>query len=535
MITKNKIIISSLVAASSMLFSCTGSFNDYNTNPNEVTDKELSRGGYNVGSALMGVESYVVPVGLYLNMYVEWLCGGAYSGYWGADKEWGSKFSTYNAPPDWNQSPFNDIIGGFYPSYDLIKTVTKDPVVLSISEVCRVAAMHRVTDMYGPIPYSQMRSSGSGDKVDNNGSFQGTLFAAPYDSQKDLYNRLLSDLNDAINKLMENRNAETAWFSKYDKVYSGNVDNWIRYANSLKLRMAIRISYVEPSQAKQVAEEAVNNSVGVITHNSQNAYRSVDNNPIYTMSVGSWKQLKAGADLISYMSGYNDPRLPKYFAPCTYNGHTSEFAGIRNGITISIGYPETSDPIITKTTPMIWFTAAETAFLKAEGALRGWNMGGTAETLYNEGIALSFDQNGVSGSTNTYQNDAKSKPKPYVCWNSNIPGYKELGFPSQSDITIKWDDAATMEQKLERIITQKWIAIYPLSNEAWAEFRRTGYPKLAPVVENRSGGIIPNGSFAKRLSFSSREYQDNLVNVRAAINLLGGPDNQNTKLWWDKK
>lgn len=532
---KTKFAVISLVTASTLLFSCTGSFDDYNTNPNEVTEKELARGGYNVGSALMGVENYVVPVGLYINMYVEWLCGGAYSGYWGADKEWGSKFSTYNAPSDWNLSPFNDVIGGFYPSYDLIKTVTSDPVVISISNICRVASMQRVTDMYGPIPYSQMRSSQGGGKIDENGAFQGNLFAAPYDSQQDLYNNLISDLNNAITKLMENRNAETEWFSKYDKVYSGNVDNWIRYANSLKLRMAIRISYVEPALAKQIAEEAINNPVGVITGNSQNAYRSVDDNPLYTMSVGSWKQVKAGADLISYMSGYNDPRLPKYFAPCTYKDHTTEYAGIRNGITISIGYPETSDPVITKKTPMIWFSAAEVAFLKAEGALRKWNMGGTAESLYNEGIALSFEQNGVSGSTVNYQNDAVSKPKAYVCWNTNIPGYNELGFPPQSDITIKWDEAATEEQKLERIITQKWIAIYPLSNEAWAEFRRTGYPKLAPVAVNRSGGIIPNGSFARRLPFSSKEYENNLANVMSAINMLGGPDNQNTRLWWDKK
>lgn len=533
MIRKNKFMLLSLVAAS-LLFSCTSSFDDYNTNPNQVTDDELSRGGYNVGSALMGVENYVVPVGLYLNMYVEWLCGGAYSGYWGADKEWGSKFSTYNAPPDWNLSPFNDVIGGFYPSYDLLKTVTSDPVVLAISDVCRVAAMQRVTDMYGPIPYSQMRAAGDGGKVNADGTFQGSLFAAPYDSQKDVYDYLLKDLNGAIAKLMENRNAETAWFSKYDKVYAGNVNNWILYANSLKLRMAIRLSYVEPAKAKQIAEEAVNHSVGVITSNAQNAFRTVDDNPLYTMSVGSWRQVKASADIISYMSGYKDSRLPMYFTTSKYAGHTSEYAGIRNGITVSVGYPETSDPVVTKTTPMIWFSAAEVAFLKAEGALRGWNMGGTAESFYNQGIMLSFEQNGASGGDN-YINDAISKPIAYVCWNANIPGYSTLGFPPQSDITIKWDNAATNEQKLERIITQKWIAIYPLSNEAWSEFRRTGYPKLAPIVDNRSGGIVPNGQFAKRLPFSSTEYQNNLANVRQAITTLGGPDNQNTKLWWDKK
>ncbi|MDR0892357.1 MAG: SusD/RagB family nutrient-binding outer membrane lipoprotein [Mediterranea sp.] len=524
------------IAAACMTQSCTGNFLDYNTDKNQVTGDELERGGYNVGSALMSIESYVVPVGLYLNQFVEWLCGGAYSGYWGADQEWGGKFSTYNAPPDWNLSPFNDVIGGFYPSYDLLKTVTNDPVVLAIGDICRVASMQRVTDMIGPIPYTQMRSNANGDnEVNSDGQFKGTMFAAPYDSQEDVYKALLTDLNAAIDQLMKNRLAETAWFAKYDKVYNGDVENWIRFANSLKLRMAIRMSYVAPELARQTAEEAVSQPIGVITANSQNAIRQVDTNPMYTMAIGSWKQMKAGADLISYMSGYNDPRLPIYFTPCTYKEHETEYAGIRNGIAISIKYPETSDPTFTKTTPMPWFTASEVAFLKAEGVLRGWSMGGsTAGELYNKGITLSFEQDGLSGATD-YLNNETLKPAAYNCWNTSIPGYAALGFAPQSDITIKWNDKDTDEKKLERIITQKWIAIYPLSNEAWAEFRRTGYPKLAPIVDNRSGGMVPQGEFPKRILFSTTEYQNNTQNVEKAIGLLGGPDTQNTKLWWDAK
>jgi hypothetical protein len=530
---KNRLSIIAL-ATICLLQSCTGNFLDYNTDHNQVTDEELGRGGYNVGSALMSIQSYVVPVGLYLNMYVEWLCGGAYSGYWGADKEWGGKFSTYNAPPDWNLSPFNDVIGGFYPSYDLLKTVTEDPVVLSIGDLCRVASMQRVTDMIGPIPYSQMRSNSGDNEVDDNGTFKGTMFAAPYDSQEEVYKTLLADLNSAIDRLMKNRLTETAWFAKYDMVYAGNIENWIRYANSLKLRIAIRMAYVEPALARQTAEEAINHPLGVITANSQDAIRQVDDNPLFTMATGSWQQVKAGADLISYMSGYADPRLPLYFTNCTYAGHETEWAGIRNGISISVGYPETSNPIVTKTTPMPWFTASEVAFLKAEGALRGWSMGGTAAELYNRGIRLSFEQNGLSGADD-YLNNETAKPASYVCWNTSIPGYASLGFSPQSDVTIKWDDNASDEKKLERIITQKWIAIYPLSNEAWAEFRRTGYPKLAPIVDNRSGGLVPQGQFPKRITFSSTEYQNNRENLQDAINLLGGPDTQNTKLWWDKK
>jgi hypothetical protein len=179
---------------------------------------------------------------------------------------------------------------------------------------------------------------------------------------------------------------------------------------------------------------------------------------------------------------------------------------------------------------MLWMNAAEVAFLKAEGALRGWTMGGTAEALYNEGITLSFQQYGVTGS-DVYLSDDTKTPGAYT-----YPlGNAAYNFGPNSLITIKWNDAASDEQKLERIITQKWIAIFPLGNEAWAEFRRTGYPKFAPVVTNSSNGAIPAGSFIKRLVFPDTEYQRNAENVYEAVRLLGSPDTQGTKLWWDKK
>ena len=106
---------------------------------------------------------------------------------------------------------------------------------------------------------------------------------------------------------------------------------------------------------------------------------------------------------------------------------------------------------------------------------------------------------------------------------------------SQPTITIKFDNSATFETNLERIITQKWIAIFPLGNEAWAEFRRTGYPLIFPVRSNYPTSGVDTNKQIRRMVFPQSEYSNNGAAVQEAVKLLGGPDNGGTKLWWDKK
>ena len=113
-------------------------------------------------------------------------------------------------------------------------------------------------------------------------------------------------------------------------------------------------------------------------------------------------------------------------------------------------------------------------------------------------------------------------------WQNNITA----GSPYLSTINIKWNSAGTFNENLERIITQKWISMYPDGQEAWSEFRRTGFPKLFPVVINNSGGKIPAGTFVRRINMPSAEA--NNPALAAAIATLGGPDNGATRLWWDK-
>lgn len=110
-----------------------------------------------------------------------------------------------------------------------------------------------------------------------------------------------------------------------------------------------------------------------------------------------------------------------------------------------------------------------------------------------------------------------------------------MNYTVKTTITIAWDETASFETNLERIITQKWIANFPLGLEAWADYRRTGYPEIFPVVDNLSNGVISTERQQRRLPFPLKEKQGNSENVAAAVTMLGGADTGATDLWWAKK
>jgi hypothetical protein len=188
---------------------------------------------------------------------------------------------------------------------------------------------------------------------------------------------------------------------------------------------------------------------------------------------------------------------------------------------------------IEPSTPILWMAAPESYFLRAEGALRGWNMGGTAKSLYELGIQASFNYWGAGSSTNYAANNTL-RPAAYTDISSSG---NNIGATSSSlsTITVLYNDADPFETRLEKIITQKWIAMYPDGQEAWSEFRRTRYPKVFPVVSNQSGGTINTTTQIRRLPFPQTEYQSNAAGVATGITFLSGQDNGGTKLWWDKK
>ncbi len=506
-------------------YACTDNFDKINRNDYQVDKEELGREGYNVGASLKGLQGLVIPTQEHLYQFVVCLAAGPFAGYIGTTVEWTAKFETYNPPEDWQNAPFADLLTRTYPFYRDLLDNTDDPVALALGKVLRVAIMHRVTDMYGPIPYSKI--------ISKTGEIS---LAVPYDSQETVYKTMIQELDDISAILQDNINLSTEAFGKFDDVYAGDLSKWLKFTNSLKLRIAMRMAYVSEAEARRIAEEAV--AGGVLTLNTDNAILKVAENR-HAMIFNDWSDSRIGADIISYMNGYNDPRRERMFTTIQLDGTTpgqkvDGYAGIRIGID-AVGKDNLinaySKPVITNTSPIQWMNAAEITFLRAEGALRGWSMGGDAKTLYNQAIALSFEQHGASGA-DIYAANATAKPQAYK---DPRNAYSDAGGP-RSTITIAWETGEnTFERNLERIITQKWIANFPLAVESWSEFRRTGYPHLIPVVQNKSGGTIDSNHMIRRLWYPPIEYTENYLNIQLAITMLGGPDNGGTRLWWDKR
>ncbi len=408
----------------------------------------------------------------------------------------------------------------------------------AVKKILKVITAARVSDSHGPVVYSKY------EKPNPNG-------VTDFDSQQEAYNYFIADLTAAINDLQKviamsaTQNVEDkSALKKADLVYGGNMAQWAKFANSLKLRLAMRMSYADPAKSKQYAEEALASPAGLITDNADNALISVGQSEL-SFIIYSWGDCLIGAPLMAYMNGYNDPRLPAYAIPASDPGLQGKYIGIRQGIDLLNGkstYGGFSQPQAKSASgdyfsgtdgKMKLFTAAETWFLRAEAALRGYAGAGDIQTNYTTGVQQSFGEWGKSASVATYLADTTSTEAPYVDpknADNNVP----VGNPQLSTITIAWNNADTNERKLERIITQKWLSLYPNGPEAWAEQRRTGYPVLFKVRKNDSGGAISTEAMIRRIPFTI-DTKTSLYNYQQAAQMLNGPDTGGTKLWWDKK
>ena len=512
---------------------CTKNFDSLNTNPNGITDSMLELDHVGLGAFFPNMEKNIVIAAPNTGdgsvyQVAQNLNADLYSGYMATPTNFdaGQNNSNYKLVPSWNNATFSVGFGTVMAAWYQIqqRAAQTVPDFYAVANILKVEAMHRVTDVYGPLPYTRYGAGG---------------FSVPYDAQDVIYNAFFSELDSAIATLTAfvQANPGATPLVDYDLVYGGKYTEWIKFANSLKLRLAMRIVYANPVLAQSKAEEAVNNSYGVFTANSDNALVQSANgiiihHPLYVIDF-NYGDIRSGAVLESFLTGYNDPRLSSYLLPSTE--YPGVYLGVRNGIDIvnKSDREGFSSVNIQDATPIQWMTAAEVYFLRAEGALRGWNMGGTAQSFYAQGIQTSFTQRGL-GSATSYMADNTSTAAPYTDPVNSVNN-EPAGSPDLSTITIAWNSADNFETSLERIITQKWLAMFPEGEEAWAEFRRTGYPKIWPVVVNYSGGTISTQAQIRRLTFPQSEYQNDATTVAQGVTLLGGPDLGSTKLWWDQK
>lgn len=512
-----------LVGALSMT-ACTGWFD--NIPPYEATDDILDGDNVKIGAFFPQLQRNVVSTQNNQFQRSQNMLGDIYSGYMALPTKFDANknSSTYFFDDNALNPPFEKVYTQAIGAYTEIKRNTgadEESHVYQWAQILKIASMHRFTDMWGPIPYTQVGNGG---------------MTTPYDSQEAVYMKFFEELDKAVEVLSKfvANNPGSKPMAEYDLVYGGDYAKWVKFANSLHLRLAMRLAYIKPDVAQREAEKAVANPGGLITSNDDNAgVKSVGANEVINQLWTMWadyKDIRMGASILSVLDGYDDPRLGKMFSLGNLNGTEGYFA-LRTGINLDdnkdsrMGY---SCPNIQIDSPIIWMNAAEVAFLRAEGALRGWNMGGvTAQEAYEQGISLSFAQWGAGDPTD-YMQDTEKTAADYV-----DPLVSSNNINAVSHITIAWDENDSKDKCLERIITQKWIATFPDGQEAWTEYRRTGYPQLFPVKVNNSGGTVDTDIQVRRVPFARSEYTLNPEGIQKAVQLLGGPDNGGTRVWWD--
>lgn len=515
------------------LASC--NYPEVNTNVYGITEEEMKQGGLLYGAPFMDMQKLVVPIGSPTESTgpgndlanTDIMSGGNYIGYWGMNNNW-----NFNTEASWNFTEarmnyaYQNLYSKLFRSWNSIYQYTKDSEdpadkqVEALVNVVKVAGWLRATDAFGPIVYTK---AGDGD------------IAPKLDKQEVVYKAMMEDLHNSAKILSQ---ATSKILPAYDAVYDGNAQNWARLANSLLLRMAVRVHFKDEALAKEYIDKALNSEFGgVIENESQEAkIQSSDKMPLMNSMlpmVVDYKEARLGATIWAYLDGYGDPRLKAYFTEGVYSGSAGFYAIAPTNNNQKREGANTAEfasrPKVDANSPLFWFRASETYFLKAEAAL--YNLiSEDVKTLYEAGITQSFKENGVSLG-NYLANEKKPKDirNRELKYNNNYSSIISGG-----NVSPKWNASADKEKQLQQIITQKYLALYPNAMEAWTEYRRTGYPYLMkPADKNAYSRINGDASLItpERFRFSPQEYGTN-PNMSEVPSLLEGEDQGATRLWW---
>ena len=362
---------------------------------------------------------------------------------------------------------------------------------IAVAKILQAWVYQMLTDAWGPIPMSA--------------ALQGVAETTPaYDSQQAVYAGIMTLLNDAMSSM------DSGPGPQGDQIYGGDMMMWEKFANSVKLRVAMRMSDVDPAGAKAAGEAALSGGM-IIAANEDNAefpyINAAPNNHPINEDYKTRNDFAASNTMVDWLSAMNDPRLGVYFNPAVATGtYVGEIYGLDEAnaaITMNDDVSQRGDAILAGDFPGIFFDAAQTHFLCAEAAERGWS--GTpldAEGHYNAAVTLSMQWWGLT--------DADA-----------INAY--LG---QADVAYT---SAPGDWK-QKIGAQKWAALYMQGHEAWAEYRRLDAPTLNPCAD---GALAGDGSVPTRFLYPLDEQTLNNSGYDTGVAGLGGEDGLNVKLWWD--
>jgi hypothetical protein len=401
---------------------------------------------------------------------------------------------------------------------DVIRLTKDDPAranLMNMARILQAFAFMVLTDSYGDIPYEE---GGEG--------YTAQIFFPKYESQQLIYPKIIKELTEASAALNASGKIETA-----DILYGGNVEKWKKFGYSLLLRAGMRLSAVDPTQA-QVAVKAAYDG-GVITTNIDNAfvrhdanYRNPLSNTLNSTEAANFYLTKPFVDALK---NTNDPRLVSFAVrykgaksgsdqipanasilaadqigiPMGNDNKTAAAAATADGLASFYEYSQADrNRIVKLTAPMFIVTASQTNLLLAEARVRGWITTGNAADYFAEGIRAHMNQMALVDATCAVDPAARDA---YIAANPLVSG-----------------------KEMEQINTQYWISSFLNGPEAFANFRRSNYPALAP--NPYPGRAV---EWINRLTYPNSEISVNTDNLNEAINRQG-PDNLATKVWWDK-
>ncbi|HWK07944.1 MAG TPA: SusD/RagB family nutrient-binding outer membrane lipoprotein [Puia sp.] len=491
--------------------SCTKNFDSLNTDPTKGSSiapgQQLTGAAYYLdgGRAVVYANFYV------LQPFVQYM-----SGPWGMRA--GSKYIRTTYPDAVWTTFYGQSIKQLV---DLIQRNKADSSLVNYIAAARILKVYifsLLTDLYGDIPYSQ---AGLG--------YYESIYTARYDSQQSIYTDFFSELDGAVKQFDATKDA-----IDNDIVYNGNIDRWKKLANSLRLRLAMRLTKVDLTTAAMQARAAI---AGGLMESADDNFKMIHEAYAYPDLRGNgYAQALQESDtylysagtttFINYLKQNSDPRLPCYFVNQDANG--KDITSLTNYIAISPGlywwdnwgdfiaadgtdipqankFATINRSFMALQSSFLHMGYAEVQLLLAEAAYRGW--ASNAGQYYQNGVSAAIDQL------------------------SMYPGMVAISASDKANYLAAHPLDAGKE--IQEINEQKWVALFPNGYEAYANYRRTGYPVLGAItdvgLESETNGVLP-----RRLFYPASEAYDNATNYNAALQNLGGTDNWLKPVWWDK-
>ena len=506
-----------------LLASCDNGFEEMNVNPNASTEVVP---GYLFTRAQLSTVANNYTGAAYLTIGGSMQHFATYKEVPGA----GDKYFNYGySTASWGQYGGIDPAtqGGVIDIEQVLESVKKTPAdvnKLSVARIWKVYLYHRLTDLYGDIPYTD---AGKGLTEKN--------YTPKYDLQSAIYPDMLKELEQSIAAF----DAAQATFGSADLIYGGDIPKWKKFGYSLMLRLGMRLTQVDAAASKTWVEKAI--AGGVITNDADMATIAYVDGSItasrnfISSGLMSTDYVSPGGDnveggkfaktLIDHLLTTKDPRLNVISVVWTKATPTSAYVAdtataLQKGMpnagfnSLPANFDTFSEPnpntILKYNAPLLVFTTAESHLLLAEAAVRGWYKGATAADEYKSAVTAGLKQWALFGSAGIISD---AKIAAYLAANP----YKTAG---------------TVDEQMEQIQTQKWVALFLEDEyEIFSNWRRTGYPKLTPTnyPGNLTGGKIPT-----RFVIPDTEELYNRDNFYEARTRQGGTNTLSSVVWWDK-